>query len=302
MDDTGPIRMTMYPKADVIHIGYPKAASTFIERYLETHPEVTTYHNRLQYLLSHPPDDNSAVVMEESHPDKIHFCRRESAAESICLIGEAKNWERNLYVPGAWDSVKNDVAVDPGEAASRLHRVYPDAKIVLLIREQAEWLESTYRYVMSRLPATQRSFSDYCTTPNGIVFLQAGHFDRTIRAYIDVFGSQRICVLRFEDIVNAPKRFAAQLCAFIGISERPIPRRRENETHAQIARIQRIFPIVERLPQKVRTKLRKQATRLLPGGRGSVLASRDIRILRSTYVLSNQRTEKLIQQLSGNAR
>jgi hypothetical protein len=123
--------------------------------------------------------------------------------------------------------------------------VHLQAKILLLIREQADWLQSVYKYVMSQLPGNRRSFTEYCATPSGIVLLQAGLFDQTIRAYVDVFGSGRVCVLRFENIVAAPRRFATELCAFIGVSERSIPQTRENETHSQIARVQRFFPFIE---------------------------------------------------------
>jgi sulfotransferase family protein len=294
--------MTKYPKADVLHIGYPKAASTFVYRYLQSHPEVTIDHNRLLPLLLSNSIANASATVEKSDPNKIHVCREESVAESVCVIGEIKNWERYLYVPGAWDRIKNDIIVDPAEMALRLNKVYPDAKVLLLIREQADWFQSIYKYVMSQLPATQRSFVDYCSTPQGIVMLSAGHFDRTIGAYIDIFGSQHVHVLRFEDILNAPKRFAAELCAFIGISERPIPQRRENESHALIARIQRVFPIVERLPSGVKAAIRAHVVPMLPSGRGTILSSRDIRMLRSIYITSNQRTEKLISLLSATAR
>jgi hypothetical protein len=154
---------------------------------------------------------------------------------------------------------------------------------------------------MSQLPRNRRSFADYCTTPSGIVLLQAGHFDQTIRAYTDAFGSDRVRVMRFEDIGGAPKRFAAELCEFIGVAERPLPQRRENETHAQIARIQRFFPLIEGLPRNVKNALKPHAMRLIPGARGAILSSRDVRMLRSMYAASNQRTERLISQLSISA-
>jgi hypothetical protein len=166
----------------------------------------------------------------------------------------------------------------------------------MLIREQADWLHSAYKYSMAELPASQRAFADFCSTPMGIAYLQAGHFDQTIRAYIDVFGNQKVCVLRFEDIVSAPKRFAVELCAFIGISQRPIPPSRENETSAQLARIQKLFPIIERFPRKLKTALKPYATHL-PGGRGMIISQREVRFVRSIYAASNQRTEKLLSQL-----
>lgn len=286
-----------HTKADVLHIGYPKAASTFVGQFLRSHPEVTTDHSCAAELLLSPTIPNASAITEKPYPDKIHVSRDESIAESVCVVGELRNWQRYLYVPGAWDRVKNDVVVDPAEAAFRLHRVHRRAKVLLVIREQADWLQSAYKFVMSQLPATRRSFADYCATPSGIVFLKAGHFDQTIAAYIDVFGSRGVRVLRFEDVLKAPQRFAAELCAYVGISERPLPQRRENESHAQIARIQRLFPIIERLPRGMKAALRRHAGRVLPGGRASILSSRDIGVVRSMYAASNQRTERLIGQL-----
>jgi hypothetical protein len=281
-----------HTRADVLYIGYPKAASTFIVRFLENHPGVTVDQFKLSELLR--PVASGVAISNKPYAEKIHVSKDENVAESICVIGNVKNWKKYLYVPGAWDRVKNDVVIDPGEAASRIHKVHPDAKVVLVIREQSDWLQSVYKFVISQLPRNRRSFADYCSTPSGIVLLQAGHFDQTIRAYIDIFGSNRVRVLRFEDIAGAPRRFTAELCKFLGVSEQPLPQRRENETHAQIARIQRFLPFIEQLPRDVKNTLKPYAMRLLPGARGTILPSRDIRMLRSIYAVSNQRTEKLL--------
>jgi len=293
--------MTLQIKTDVIHIGYPKAASTFIEQFLSRHPAVTTDHNCVTDLLFTTPSSQTSSVAEKPCSDKIHYSRDESIVESVCLVGELANWRKYRYVPNAWDRVKNDIIVDPAEAASRLHKVHSQAKILILIREQADWLQSVYKYVISQLPWNCRTFIDYCTTPSGIVHLNAGHFDRTITAYIDLFGSKRVRVLRFEDIAAAPNRFASELCSFVEISERPLPGRRENETHAQIARLQRLIPLIERLPRNIKNALKPHAMRLIPGARGRIVSSGQIRMLRGIYAASNQRTEKIVAQISRSA-
>jgi sulfotransferase family protein len=294
--DTAVPSLTIHTKADVLHIGYPKAASTFLVRFLQSHSQITVDQFQLSDLLQ--PTAGALAIGQKPCADKVHVSKDENVAESVCVVGDLKNWQRYLYVPGAWDRVKDDVIVDPAEAAFRLHKVHPEAKVLIVIREQSDWMQSVYKFVMSQLPWNRRSFFDYCMTPSGIVLLQAGHFDQTIRAYIDVFGSSRIGVLRFEGIARAPERFAADLCNFIGVSERPLPQRRENETHAQIARIQRFFPFIEQLPRGVKDMLKPHVMRLIPGARRSILSSRDISMLRSIYAASNQRTEKLIDQLS----
>jgi hypothetical protein len=298
MNDTRHIPTTTYCKADVLFIGYPKAASTYVHRFLESHPEVTIDHNHVTPLVRPQAIPGTLVVGDKPFPNKIHVSRDESIAESVCVIGELKNWQEYKYVPGAWDRVKDHIVVDPGEMALRLHKFHPCAKILVLIRDQSDWLQSAYKYSLSRLPSTQRTFVDYCNTPYGMVFLKAGHFDQTIAAYIKVFGNHRVKVLRFENIVSAPKQFAAELCSFIGISERPIPQRRENATHAQMVKIQRLFPLIERLPRGIKDAVKPHVMRLLPGGRGTILSSRDVRFLRCIYAASNQRTERLISQLS----
>jgi Sulfotransferase family len=283
-------------RADVLHIGYPKAASTFLGLFLDAHPQVTTDHNGLVPLLrAHPASDLPHATAKPS-ANKIHVSRDENVAESVCIVGDLNTWQRYKYVPGAWSRVKNDVCLDPTEAALRLQRVHSQAKIVLLIREQADWIQSAYKYAMSRLPARRRSFSDFCTTPVGVALLKAGHFHETINAYIKVFGRDRLLVLRSEDIVEAPKRFASELCGFIGISEWPLPQSRANETHTQIARIQRLFPSIERLPRNVKGALKSYLGPLIPGRRTTILSLHDVAILRSVYAGSNQRTDQLIDQ------
>jgi len=287
---------TTHTRADVLHIGYPKAASTFLVGFLQSHPQITVDQFQLSNLLQ--PTASPLALCQKPFADRVHVSKDENVAESVCVVGDLKNWQHYLYEPGAWDRVKTDVVIDPAEAALRLHKVHSNAKVLIVIREQADWMQSVYKFVMSQLPWNRRSFIDYCSTPSGIVLLQAGHFDQTIRAYIDIFSSKRVRVLRFEDIVAAPKRFTAELFGFLGVSDRPIPQRRENETHAQIARIQRFFPVIEQLPRGVKNALKPHAMRLIPGARGSILSTRDIRMLRSIYAASNQRTERLIGQLA----
>lgn len=288
----------MRTSADVLYIGYPKAASVFIGKFLESHPEVMLEHHRIALLLLPRSTPDHFPSAGKPRRGQVYVSRHEGFAESLCVTGDLENWHRYKYVPGAWDRVKNDILVDPGEAASRLFKAHPDGKVLMVIREQADWLNSIYKYSINELPGNQRSFSHYCATPYGAVLLQAGHFDRAIQAYVDAFGSDRVCVLRYEDIIEAPARFAARLCAFIGISEQPLPQRRENESHAQIARLLRLFPIIGRLPRAVKDALKPRAARVLPGARGLLLSPSEVRILRSIYVLSNQNTEKLIGQLS----
>src|SRR5262249_10959327 len=132
-------------KADVLHIGYPKAASTYLGVFLDAHPQVTTDHNCIIPLLRARQLAHMPRATAKPSASKIHVSRDENVAESVCVVGDLNNWQCYKYVPDAWPRVKNDVCLDPTEAALRLQRVYSHAKIVLLIREQAEWIQSAYK-------------------------------------------------------------------------------------------------------------------------------------------------------------
>jgi Sulfotransferase family len=296
MNDVAQSSLIAQTQADVLYIGYPKAASTFVGRFLGSHPEVTADRDLLTPLLLGPPNGIATTAVKKTSPNKIHVSIDEMVALSICGISEEK-WKSYRLVPDAWDEVKDEVVLDPAVAALRLLKVHASARVLLLIREQADWLHSAYKHYMRHLPDSRRKFVDFCATPQGIVYLQAGHFDQTISAYADVFGSSRVRPLRYENINRAPERFSAELCAFLGVSERLIPQRRENESNAQVAKVRRRFPIVDRFPARVKNILKPLAAHL-PNGRGVILSNREIGILRNVYATSNHRAERLIAQLS----
>lgn len=289
--------MISHPKADFIYIGYPKAASTFVGRFLNQHPQVST--DRLLLYPLYAPSIAEVSLASSEKPDagKVHISINEKVAESICVVGDQNAWDTYKFVPHALDKLKNDILIDPHEAARRLKFSYPSARVLMMIREQVDWLHSSYKFFMPRLPAKQRSFADFCATPRGIAYLEAGYFDRTIEAYAEAFGPDRIMVSRFEDINKAPQRFMSQLCAYLGISEQPLPNSRANEgSSAQVSRIRRSAPFIDQLPASIRT-IGKALLSVLPISNDMLLSDSEIAALRQKYETSNERTEKLIAQL-----
>src|SRR5690349_17583212 len=92
-----------HTRAEVLHIGYPKAASTFLVKYLVNHPQVTVDQFQLSDLLHQV--GRRFDVREKPSLHKVHVSKDENVAESVCVIGNLNNWQRYTYVPGAWDRV-----------------------------------------------------------------------------------------------------------------------------------------------------------------------------------------------------
>jgi hypothetical protein len=151
---------------------------------------------------------------------------------------------------------------------------------------------------MTRLPARRRSFADFRATPRGVAYLQAGYYDRTIKTYMDTFGTGNVMVLRFEDIGRAPQQFMSRLCRYLGIAEQPLPEGRANEgSTAQVARVRRSLPFIDQLPASMR-RIGKTLLSIAPAGSETLLSETEISTLREQYVDSNKQTEKLLKQLT----
>lgn len=121
---------------------------------------------------------------------------------------------------------------DSKEIADRIHALYPEARIVIVIREQRRMLYSTYdEYVKEGGVASIETFL-HPRRRHVLPQFRFEHFmyDRLISYYQNLFGKERILVLPFEQFQTEPYTFLANLTEFCGIVvERPSdPSRKSN--------------------------------------------------------------------------
>jgi hypothetical protein len=110
---------------------------------------------------------------------------------------------------------------DTRPLADRLAAVFPDARILITIREQTSAIVSSYQqYVRSGSANTIR---DYLVPPemgrNRIPAFTLRHFeyDRAIRYYRELFGPDRVLVLAFERFATAPVDHVRRIVEFAGV-------------------------------------------------------------------------------------
>jgi hypothetical protein len=103
--------------------------------------------------------------------------------------------------------------VDPA-VASRLHRHFPNVRVLMQLRNPAEVVFSTYRKVRemeAREPTFERELERY---PE---YLELGRYHRYLRPYFECFPRERIQVQRYETLAADPARAAAAAYAFLGV-------------------------------------------------------------------------------------
>ncbi len=224
---------------------------------------------------------------------KVYISCDESVAESVCITGRPEIWGKYLYHPGCFNLVRHDLIIDPKEAARRMKKVHPNARVMMVIREQVDWFSSLHKATITSLPPRQRTFHDYWLTPQGIAMRTAGHHDRVIQAWMKLYDD--VLVIRYEKLMDPLTSQA--VCRFLGVDHVPFAPRRVNESHAVVAKIHQRLPFLSRLPHGIKSALKPLAHRL-PGMQLSILCDADKQMIRETYEASNERTKQLLADLA----
>jgi len=273
-------------RADVLYIGYPRAASTFLSNYFRAHPQINHDDQMIADILYHP---NLQPEMVDKPDDKVYISSDESIAESVCITGRTDVWGKHLYNPGAFNLVRYDLIIDPKEAARRMKKWHPKAKILMVIREQVDWFSSLYKYTLSQLPPGQRTFHDYWITPQAIAMRLAAHHDIVIKAWRAQFDD--VLVLRCENLMQPGT--LDHLAKWLGVEPIPFVIKRANESNATLSKLHRRLPFLSAMPLGIKSALRPLAM-MLPNKRGSLLSAKEEQMIREIYRASNMRTAPLL--------
>jgi hypothetical protein len=169
-----------------IHIGYPKTATSWLQKsILPQNPEIAFWHVRapqhawLEELVTAHEFDFDARRLRSSYA-------KHKASVTAQAIGIS------------WESFSGDVFAGGHNSrrnATRLHAVFPEASIVVFIRNQFDMIDSLYRqYVQEGGACSIHRFLDL-QFPSRVCFsLDHLCYDRLIRCYHDLFGPDNLYV------------------------------------------------------------------------------------------------------------
>lgn len=122
---------------------------------------------------------------------------------------------------------------DSKTIADRLHDTYPQARILIVIREQRSMMLSVYKQEVTNSATTTiaRMWREYTPaerrrpTPGLDVFA----YDRLIAYYQKLFGAENVLVLPYELLVRDDVAFASKIFSFVGLAARTdLPKNRPN--------------------------------------------------------------------------
>ena len=297
-------------KPDVVYIGFPRAGSTFLRSYFSNHPDIewtrtpdyfgSTDKFYSEKCLYYDPDadviadeiNNKCLIdMYEGHAvgyiwndskleeleDKVTYIKRE--------MESAFDWD--YYYPG------------PTEIASRIKTTIPQAKILIVLRNQEEWLISMYKYNIMVLPGKNKSFHDFIRTRLGKCVLFSALYHNTLETYYNLFGKENVHVLLLEQIRNERNDTLKKLSQFLGVDFVELPEHKERLNKGVGDRFATGITRAAKCGigiSKSNVKRWRQLVRLLGriNSREKLLDKKECEFIRSFYAASNFRLSRLL--------
>jgi hypothetical protein len=223
----------------LIHIGYAKAGSTFLQRWFEAHPQLAYRGGGICGFNTIFQIGNEAVARG---PRPLY---RVTSSEDLSSprpnVGNKQaNFDRN----GRASMAEEERAV-----FDILCPLFPNATILVITRGFRSIALSSYsQYLRS---GGELSFTSLV---NGAQHERPWNYDRLISLYREGFGHDRVIVLPFELLRDDPEAFCQHLQHRLGLNPVSVSRARVNEAlspvelawYPRLAAFARRVPIVRR--------------------------------------------------------
>lgn len=180
----------------IIHIGYPKTATTWLQK--EFFPKVANWN----YLS--PGIFNEQIIKIDPFDPHLNF---DAWEEKERLIVSNENFIGLGRINGF---IKIGLA-------NRLKSIFPNAKIVIFIRNQLDMIASSYNWNVKRMGCTLsiKKFLNYTDgRPNQTPKYNLYHnnYYDIIKLYSDLFGKENVYVFLFEEFRTNPESFIGSFC------------------------------------------------------------------------------------------
>lgn len=191
--------------ADVlIHIGYPKAGSSYLQDWFSKHPSFlykfnsVAGFNNLHELASYAQTTN-----------RVHECFVASS-EDLTV------WKGNIDIVGL-KYVPYDIVGYQKKACQVLFKIFPSAKVLIITRGFESMLKSIYSE--SVLAGCIQTFEEF-QEENGNILSLFYDYNFVIGLYRQAFKKENVITLPYELLRENPEEFLRMIEDVVGIKER----------------------------------------------------------------------------------
>jgi len=200
-----PIYRVRLADAPLVHIGYHKTASTWLQFCVFPGLSGARYGDLLLRQLVR----NLATAPDEQFV--AGGCR--SILEHYAALSGGPLVLSDEAISGSlWESSETG-----WRSAKRLHAVLPRARILILVRRQDDMLRSIHgQYVNEGGTRPLRDFASGREIEGSRFALRHLEYDRLVGRYVELFGAERVSVVPYEYLRSEPADFLDALADLLG--------------------------------------------------------------------------------------
>lgn len=176
-------------------IGAQRSGSTYLYHILDEHPEIA---------MSRPVRPEPKFFLN----DQL-YAKGRAYYEDTYFSGHSKE--------ARYLGEKSTSYIESVVVANRIHQFYPDARILMILRDPVIRAYSNYRFSVAhqledmtfedalKAEPVQLAEASFPTSVNPYAYCKRGHYIDYIEAYLKVFDRNQIEILIFEEFVGKPE-------------------------------------------------------------------------------------------------
>ncbi len=217
----------------VIHIGYHKAASTYLQK--RVFPKIpvniallTDYKGHI-LKLGESKEVFASQIRQWVH-DEIHSQPHEKR-HNITVISREE-------LSGHAYGHKN---IDPFFIADNLKRAFPKAKILIIIRNQFEYILSVYAYRVAIKGIEFRGLRTFLSEEGPLGLFDKLEYDRLIEYYMSLFGQEQVVVFPLEFLNRQSEYFFNKLAELMRVHHIPVKSNKKINASTRLAWVLRFW-------------------------------------------------------------
>jgi hypothetical protein len=198
----------------IIHVGVSKTGTSTLQE------EVFPSHEGIDFRFW-PAEDQIPQLYDCLYADTIYDDEARFEACAQAIAGSHRGATRPILYSREHLTHQR---YEKGVMADRLRRLFGKARIVITIRNQFDWIESSYiwdqqilRTPWQGLPPSMEGYLAGQWKERWRSRLSSGDFGAIVRCYVELFGRENVCVLPFEEFVGEPDLFARRLFGFLDV-------------------------------------------------------------------------------------
>ncbi len=191
----------------IIHVGFPKTATTFLQKNVFPYLELN-YIGKNYVPLAGIIDERWKILKELKDLSKdisstYKKLEKFIDRDNINLISEEEFSTGHFLIGNENDGLL---------ISKRLHKLFPNAKIIVGVRELKDLVISLYReYIL------EGGVHDFKHFLYNILVIEKYNYKRYMETLQNLFGSENIFIFKFEDFKRDNKKVIKEMCDFIGV-------------------------------------------------------------------------------------